>query len=163
MEELKSLLKELGLPPAAVAVIIVATVIIVFFIKRALNRREKQETERRKTLGKYALLQGAALWKAYRKLYEDVDMRKLSQQEFLKLISDADELIMKPFTDYHSVLPEDLKARIYNEIHNDLAQFKPDPSFPHEIKDKAICALFAHQVHFAQKIKSLESALSKYK
>jgi hypothetical protein len=141
----------------------VATVIVVFFVKRALERREKQETKTRETLGKYAQPQESALLTAYRNLYEKVDMRELSQKQFLKLISEADELIMKPFTDYRSDLPPDLQARIYDDIHNDLAQFKPDPTFPREIEREAIVALFEHRERFQKKIESVVNELHRYK
>ena len=145
-----------------VAICIVVAPIIVFFAKRALARRDKQETERRKSLSKYARLQQAALLTAYRNLYEEVDMRELSEKEFLKLICAADDLIMKPFTDYRNDVPADLAAKIYNDIHNDLAQFKLDPGNPRVPKREAICALFSHRERFLQKIESVGHQLRRY-
>ena len=95
MEELKSLLKEIGLPSAVTGAIIIAVAIVVFFAQRALKNREKQKAERRKTLHDYARLQEEALFKAYRRLYEDVDINALSPNEFRQVISQADELIME--------------------------------------------------------------------
>jgi hypothetical protein len=163
MEELKSLLKDLGIPPAALAGFTIIAAIVIFFVKRALNLRDKRKTERRKTLSEYARLQEEALFKAYRKLYEEVNINALSQREFLQVISQADELIMKPFTRYRNDLPADVRARIYDDIHNDLAQFEPDPAFPSEVTKEAIRRLSAHRERFLQKIESAADVLRRFK
>jgi hypothetical protein len=163
MEELKSLLKDLGIPPAAIAGVTIIAGIVIFFVKRALDLRGKRKAERRKTLSEYARLQEEALFKAYRKLYEDVNVTTLSTRDFLQVISETDELIMEPFTRYRNDLPADVQARIYDDIHNDLAQFKPDPTLPSEVTKEATHRLSAHRERFLQKIQSAAGLLRRFK
>ena len=106
MKDLTDLLEMLGLPPEAIVAIILATSMFIFFLKHFLDRREKRETTRLEDLRKYARLQEEALLKAYRMLYEQVDLNTLSQKEFSQVICRADELIMEPFTRYRSDLPD---------------------------------------------------------
>ena len=162
MEELKNLLKEIGLPSVIISVGIIVAGILVFFIKRALDRREKQHTESRKTLREYARLQEEALLKAYRMLYEQVDLNKLSQSEFLQVVSKADDLIMEPFTRYRANLPDDIIAGIYNDIHSVLAQFKPYPAFPREVKPEAIDNLARYKNRFLKQIHSIGDVMRRY-
>ena len=162
MEELRNILVEIGLPPVTISAIIIVAAILVFFIKRVLNRREEIKTERRETLRDYARLQEEALRKAYRMLYEKVDLNTLSQREFLQVVSQADDLIMEPFTRYIADLPDDIKAGIFNGPHSDLAQFKPDPTFAREVSSEAIQNLSQYGDHFLQKIASVMDVIRKY-
>ena len=162
MEELKTLLKDLGIPPAAIACVTIITAIVIFFVKRALDLRRERKAERRKTLSEYARLQEEALFKAYRKLYEDVNIAALSQKEFLQVIYQADGMIMEPFTRYRNDLPADVQATIYEDIHNDLAQFRPDPTFSSDVTKEAIRKLAAHRERFLQKIKSAADLLHRF-
>ena len=45
---------------------------------------------------------------ASRTIYEQVDLKTLSQKEFSEVIYRADELIMKPFSRYRKGLPDDI-------------------------------------------------------
>jgi len=60
---------------------------------------------------------------ASRTIYEQVDLKTLSQKEFSEVIYRADELIMKPFSRYRKGLPGDIQAKIYNDLHRPIAQF----------------------------------------
>ena len=162
MKELKNLLGGLGLPPEAIAVIVFATAISVFFIKRFLDRREKRETARLEDLRKYARLQEEALLKAFRMLYEQVDLNTLSEKEFSQVVCRADELIMEPFTRYRRDLPDDIQAKIYNELHSPIAQFKPDPSFPREVTPEAKHALSQYRGRFLKQIESTKTVIQKH-
>ena len=68
-----------------------------------------------------------------RMLYEQVDLKTLSQKAFSEVIYRADELIMKPLTRYRKDLPDDNQGKIYNDLHSPIAQFTSDPTFPREI------------------------------
>lgn len=152
----------MGLPPAVIAGIIIVAAIALFFVKRTLDQRDKQKTEKRRTLSEYGRLQEEALFKAYRRLYEDVDIDRLSQTEFLRVISQTDEMIMAPFTRYRNDLSSDVLAKLY-DIHNDLAQFKPDPNLPSKVTREAIHKLSAHRERFLQKIESVRDVLRRYR
>ncbi len=154
MKDLKDLLEKLGLPPEAIMAVIVAAAIFVFFLKRFLDRREKQEMARIEDLREYARLQEEALLKAYRLLFEQVDLNKLTQKEFSQVICQADELIMDPFTRYRRNLPDDIRAKIYNDLHSPIAQFKPDPAFPREVTPEAKHTLSQYGSRFLKEIES---------
>jgi hypothetical protein len=162
MQELGNLLKELGLPPLAIAATVIAAAILIFFLKRALNRREKRKVKSRETLKEYARLQEEALLKAYRMLYEQVDLGTLSQKEFLQVICQADDLLMKPFTRYRADLPAAVTATIYNDIHSVLAQFKPYPGLPREVPPEAIQKLSQYKEPFLRSIDTLRNVIGRY-
>lgn len=152
MKDLKDLLRELGLPPEAIAVIIITATIGVFFLKRFLDRREKRKTARIEDLRKYARLQEEALLKAYRLLYEQVDLNALTQKEFAQVICQADDLIMEPFTRYRRDLPDDVQAKIYNDLHSPIAQFKFNPALRCEVAPEAKYALTQYRGRFLKEI-----------
>ena len=162
MQQLKDLLGELGLPPVAVAAIVFATAILVFLIQRVLDRREKRETARLENLLDYARLQEQALLKAFRMLYEQVDLNTLSEEEFYQLVCRADEMIMEPFTHYRRDLPDDIQAKIYNDFHSPIAQFKPDPARPREITPEAKHALSQYKGRFLKQIESTKTLIQKH-
>ncbi len=74
-------------------------------------------------------------------LYEQVDLKTLSQKEFSEVIYRADELIMKPLTRYRKDFPDDNQAKIYHDLHSPIAQFNFDPAFPRETTPEAKHAL----------------------
>jgi hypothetical protein len=162
LDELRKILVEIGLPPVIISAIIIVVAILVFLIKRTLNRREEIKAKKRETLRDYARLQEEALRKAYRMLYEKVDLNTLSQKEFLHVVAQADDLIMEPFTRYITDLPDDIKAGIFNGPHSDLAQFKPDPTFKREVSSKAIQNLSRYRDRFLQKIDFVMDVIRKY-
>jgi hypothetical protein len=59
-------------------------------------------------------------------VYEQVDLKILSQKAFPEVVYRADELIMKPFTCYRKVLPNDMQVKIYNDLDSPIAQFKSE-------------------------------------
>lgn len=162
MEGLKNLLAELGLSPAATAATILVVAILVFFAKRALDERQKRKSTKRSTLEKYLLDQEQALLKAYRLLYEERDLNTLSPNEFVEIVSQADDIIMEPFTRCRGVLPPDVQAKIYDDIHDVLAQFKPDPTSRHEAKPEAIRKLSQYGESFLQQIESAKIVISRH-
>ena len=56
-------------------------------------------------------------------LSEQVDLKTLSQKVSSEVTCRVDELIMKPIRRYHKVLPDDIQAKIYNDLHRPIAQF----------------------------------------
>ena len=149
MEELKKLLTLLGLSPLWASVIVLLVVVVAFFAKRYFDQKSKLEeieathrkrieeieatyriTHRAKIddrLLEYAPVQVKALLEAYRMLYESKVAQTAKGPRFSKIIQEADEIIMKPFTDFSSYLADPTKSRIYG-IHSVLEQFKYDPS-----------------------------------
>ena len=149
MEELKNLLTLLGLSPLWASVIILLAVVVAFFAKRYFDQRTKLEeieaTHRKKLeeieatyrithrakiddrLLEYAPVQVKALLEAYRMLYDSEVAQTAKGLGFSKIVQEADEMIMKPFTDFSSHLGDPIKSRIYG-IHSVLEQFRYDPS-----------------------------------
>jgi hypothetical protein len=70
---------------------------------------------------------------------------------------------MEPFTRFRNDLTPEIQAKIYNDIHNDLAQFRPDPTSPSELTREAVLTLSAHRECFLQKIQSAAGLLRKFK
>src|SRR5216684_3635869 len=105
MDELKELMKQIGLPSVAIPVVVIGVAIIIFFLKRALKHKDEKEKQLRATRRKYANLQERALFEAYRMLYEQVSLKALTSKQFEQVVSTADDLIMVPFTKYRGDLP----------------------------------------------------------
>jgi len=58
-------------------------------------------------------------------LSEQVDLKTLSQKVSSEVTCRVDELIMKPIRRYHKVLPDDIQAKIDNDLHSPVIQFIP--------------------------------------
>ena len=162
MKDIKDLLERMGLPPEAILIVIITAAVFIFFLKRNLDRREKEKAIRINDLKAYARLQEEALLKAYRLLYEQVDLKSLTNKEFCEIICKADDIIMAPFTRYRRDLPEDIKKRIYDDIHCTISQFKPSPAFPQEISEKAKHALSQYGDRFIKKIEETLAAIQSH-
>src|SRR6266851_1091511 len=140
MDEVKTFLTEMGLPPVAIALAIAVGGILFVVVKLVAKRKIVDVIsvieKRKNMLRKYRLEQESALMEAYRMLYErdkGKGITDLSQTEFVKIIKKADNIIMKPFTKKLAELPHDVRTKMYNDIHNVLAQFKPHPMLRDEI------------------------------
>lgn len=149
MEQLQILLALLGLNQLSASIIGLLAIVLGYFAKRYFDLKNKlkeiEATHRKKLdeittnykmthrskiddrLIEYAPIQIKALLEAYRKLYEgEVE---LSVKSFTNpnIIQEAEEMIMKPFTEFSAYLNDPTKSCIYS-IHNFLEQFKYDPS-----------------------------------
>jgi len=162
MDELKELMKQIGLPSVAIPVVVIGVAIIIFFLKRALKHKDEKEKQLRATRRKYANLQERALFEAYRMLYEQVSLKALTSKQFEQVVSTADDLIMVPFTKYRGDLPKEIVAKFYNDIHSILAQYRPDPTAPRPPTPEAIGNLAQYGDKFLKEIESLKIMISKY-
>ena len=97
-----------------------------------------------------------------RVLDERVDLKTLSQKEFSEVNYRADELIMKPFTRYRKNLPDDNQAKIYNDLHSSIAQFKFDPAFPRGTTPEARHGLSQFRTRFLKEIESAKMMIQKH-
>ena len=161
MEDLRKLLTELGVPPVIAAAVVLMTIVLLFFVKRALDQRHRQKNYRRETLKRYLLEQEGALFKAYR-INENVSgPLVMHQKELVKIISQTDDIIMEPFTRYRAELPLDVKAKIYNDIHSILTQFKPDPTSARTVAPDAVRNLVQYRQEFLQQIESVKDVVNR--
>jgi hypothetical protein len=161
MEEVHDLLKQFGLPALAIPIVIIGMGIALFFVKRTLKVRDEREKNRHDTLHVYAALQEEALFQAYRTLYEGVNLSALAPKDLVHLVEQADALIMGPFTRYRIHLDDRLQARVF-DLHNIIAQYRPDPKFPRNVTPEAIDELLGYREHFLKDIESISDMLRKY-
>src|SRR5438445_3552171 len=156
MDELKELLKQIGLPSVAIPIVVIAAAVSIFFVKRALKRKDQKEKRFRETLRKYANLQEKALLEAYRSLYEHVSLKSMTSRQVEGVVSAADDLIMGPFTAYRAELPNEVREKFYNDIHSILAQYRSDPTGPRPLTPEAISNLAQYGDKFLKEIESLK-------
>lgn len=160
MEELKELLNQIGLPTWAIPVVLILTAFLLFFAKSYYNRREARAEKDYEVLRKYAALQEQALIQAFRMLFEEVNLKALTQTEFERVVSQADDLILKPFTEYRAYLDSKVISKFY-DIHNVLAQFKSDPTFQHKPSQDAIENLLGYSDRFLKDSTALKELILK--
>ena len=146
----------------AVAAIVMGAAVFIFLLKRYLDRREKRKASGFEDLRTYAQLQEEALLKAYRMLFEQVNLTSLTEREFSQLVCRADDLILEPFTRYRRDIPEDVRTKIYNDLHSPLAQFRPDPTRPANVTPEARLALLQYKDRFLQEIESIHALIEKH-
>src|SRR5947207_1788578 len=127
MGELRRLFELLGLPPLLIVLGTLVTATAVYFLKQYFELRKSHRTKRNEGLIEYSRLQEEALFKAYRMLYEESDLSTVTQTEFRRLIKDADDMIMTPFTRYRAHLDKSVINRVY-DIHNIVAQYRSNLS-----------------------------------
>jgi hypothetical protein len=159
MNELKELLQQIGLPPTLVLIVVIIAMIGVFFAKTALQRKHEREKKKYDKLLEYQGLQEAALLKAYRKLYEEVDLKSLTPSEFRNLVSEADQLIMEPFTNYRAYMDRRIADSLFN-LHNVIAQYKGDPTMPYTITPEAISNLCFYRERFLMDIEAFKTLIN---
>ena len=162
MDELKELMKQIGLPSVAIPVVVIGVAIIIFFLKRALKHKDEKEKQFRETMRKYANLQEKALFEAYRSLFERVSLKSMTSRQVEEVVSAADDLIMGPFDDYRAELPDEIREKFFNDIHSILAQYRSDPTAPRPLTPKAIGNLAQYGDKFLKEIESLKIMISKY-
>lgn len=153
MNEIKELMQQIGLPPVVVIIIVIVAPVGVVLGKLFLKRQAEREKKEYEKLYEYRGLQEEALLKAHRMLYEEVDLKALTSTQFRQRVSEADRLIMEPFTKYCAYLPQRVKDSLYN-IHNIVAQYKGDPTVPYRIKLESINNLCCYRDCFLNDIKA---------
>lgn len=161
MEELKELLVIAGLPSWAIAVFLIASTILLLLFKYVFRRNESRKNRTDDALHKYASLQETALLKAYRLMYEKNNIRALTQKELEETVSEADDIIMEPFTEYRAYLNDEICAQMYN-IHNILAQYKPHPTLKYSLSTEARENLFSYNNKFLKQVESIKKSISKH-
>jgi hypothetical protein len=94
-------------------------------IATEIARREKIDD----ALLQYSKLQCSEFLEVYRMLYEAGEITEtVNVDDFVKIIKEADQRILKPLTDFSAFVDEeDMKKLIY-PVHNILDQFKYNPS-----------------------------------
>ena len=160
MKELEKLLNQLGLPPWGIAIVLILAAILVYFAKNHIKRRDEKAKKKYEVLHEYAALQEEALTQAFRMLYDEVNLKALTQTEFERVVSQADDLIREPFTKYRAYLNSQVKSKFY-DIHNVIAQFRPDPSFHNEPSQEAIDNLIGYRDRFFTDTYALKESILK--
>lgn len=138
MDVVVDLVESIGLGPFWTSIIIILITSIIYLLKKYVDLKSKVETitaeyrivQRAKIddqLLRYAEAQIPALWRSYRLLYEGGITESLEANEFVTIITEADEAIEKPYTDYTHVINPQVSASI-KKVRNVLDQYKYSPS-----------------------------------
>jgi len=161
MKEFRELLISIGLPPWAISVVVIAATILLFFFISYFRRKETKDKRNDDALHKYASLQENAMLRAYRLLYEGKNIKDLTQKELEAVVSEADDIIMKPFTEYRAYLDDEIIFKIY-DLHNILAQYKPHQTLKsHQLSSEAKNNLFNYKNKFLKQVENIRKIISK--
>jgi hypothetical protein len=156
---LKQIWEWMGIPQVWGAILTLLVLVIGYLLKRLVDQRmEKQRADLEALTNQFADIaefvkeQSTGLITAYVKLFERKEAIDARGKQFMELVADADNDLMKPLRKYQAKLDDETKAKIFN-IHNILAQYYPDAS------DEAIEEFKTRRAEFYARIEDAQRFL----